>query len=689
MSTRQRNPKEVTSSNFITPLRTEYLPQSTQIGKAAERVLRAKQELAEQLQAKPHIVRQIITNGTLQIEFIADWHIGHEATNYDQIIARLEYIQRHPNVGVIFLGDLIEGMKPEYMGTVVGNTPLNTTEQVAYLQTLITPLIEQGKILAMVTDYDGHSGWSRKQATVDIYQQIRGNTDVPFVQNGGRLTLEFIDPNSSPQHPKILGTKHLDLYHTPPSGSTDQNPTAGLVKAGRRKKSLAPALSASGHIHKGAYSIEIDANGDEMIAIQEGTPKGSNRDIPRDMFFVGKIPDKRPHPPGSSVTIRPNMQAEKLLMRPAYGADQTDTLRRTYEFLDRTEQLGITQELNQQVLSQAGQPQRRLMSKQSLKEDDSSLLETQAALDEKELELEQDAEIQSPTKPDDQFRKVVWNISSNLPIAVFFGSHFSIGSSTAESKRYKILRETFADTVESNPYAFLILLRNLLDRTTSKRTDRRHVVESAAQLFENIANDMRVLGLMLGGEDFRHNSWKQSITGDGPFMPGTFLSQRWNTALINHMSEVQINLSRTPNGKKSQDYKILTLDKVGRRGSSVNTFNGLRAIEANYPDEVDIVAGGHMPNAGVLAAQDPYSATNSKTYVAPGHFTKFEGQGKGNRQDASPGGQGVILYPHRKSVVGFGKPEEGIELLTAAQNYEAAQQDKSLFTRVMESSKNR
>jgi hypothetical protein len=523
-------------------------------------------------------------------------------------------------------------------------------------------LVEQGKVLAMVSDYDGHSGsWVSEKTTYDLYQAIRSNDRVALVQPGGRLNLRFIDPNSDPRNPRVIGVKKLDLYHAPPGGSGDINPTAGLSKAARRQKSRGPDLGASGHKHVGAFSIELDPRGNEIISVQVGSDKGSNPDLPRDRMFLGKAPGRRPHRAGGGITMRQTKDNGIKLM-PSYGLNTTELFNNAFSALDSAEAQNLTEELIGDIQSRLGEtkPVIKFDRGSSVKDDDPSLLETRAN-GKKDRENEQAAEIASPEKPEDQYSRLAYRVETSLPFLLFFGSHFDFGSNASKMKRFREMREEFLKAVQDNPHAALMLMNNLMHRTVPGNPSRRYIVEDeVARSLSSLGEEGRILGLMLSGEDFRSEKWKHSVGGDGPFMPGTYLAQRLNTRLYNNMSEIQLKVG-PKNGRSLPTYNVLAVDKVGQYGSRQNTFNGLRSTEANFSGEVDVVAGGHMPGAGVLLAQDPYSATPEKTYVAPGYFSKWSGQGKGNQQDASPGGQGVIMMADEKLVIPVADLDSALE----------------------------
>lgn len=651
---KKRNPGE----KLVAPVDKKYLPNEEKIAANAKIVHEANQAIQLELQSKREVTRDIYSTETTQILFFSDWHLGSGTVDLKSIEDRLKYAEENDNVMVVFLGDVLEAMKTAYASTIVTQTHSNVTTQVAHIRSLIRKLNEQGKILTMVSGYGGHSGsWVTEGSTYDLYQSIRGDYAIPLIQPGGRLVLRFIDPKSN----KVIGVKNFDLYHAPPRGSGHVNPTAGLARSSRQKKSLRPDLSASAHTHKGAYAVELDPRGNESMFVQEGTPKGSNPELPADAMFLEKVPGGRPHPPGSGVTMRRGQDNDIQLM-PTYGHDRMTLFNQAFSILDMLESRGMTEEMKGEIKAKTGEtrPLIKFDHRRSKKDDDLSLLETRKR-DKKDKENEEQAEIPSPEKPEDQYALLSYRVETSLPFLLFFGSHFGFGGSSADMKRFKEMRGRFIQAVQDNPHAALLLMRGLLDKTVPGRADRRQVVENqVAQFFASLGEDGRILGLMLSGEDFRSERWKSSVGKEAPFMPGTYLAKRLNTRLYNNMSQLELTVGQR-NGQSLSRYKVLTVDKVGQHGSRANTFNGLRGIDALTDEEIDVVAGGHMPGAGVLLTQDPYSATPERAYVAPGHNTKWKGQGSGNQQDASPSGQAVILMPDEKLVIPVADLDSALE----------------------------
>lgn len=630
---------------LVGPVDKKYLPNEAVVAQNAAIVHEANQKIQKELQPKPEVPRDIYSRETTQILFFADWHIGSGTVDFKAINERLKYAEENDNVMVVFLGDVLEAMKTQYASTIVVQTHSNVTTQVAQFRSMVRKLNEQGKILTMVSGYGGHSGsWVAEGSTYDIYQSIRGDYPIPLIQPGGRLTLRFIDPDTN----KLIGVKKLDLYHAPPSGSGARNLTGGLVNAIRQMKSRRPDVAASGHIHKGAFSVELDPHGNQIIAIQEGTPKGSNPNLPADNMFLEKVAGKRPHPAGSALTMRTKGGTDDIALMPTYGQRRTDLANQAFSLLDYLEQNKLTAEVVGDIQRITGEkrPEIRFDARASRKDDNLSLLETRE-LTEKDVANEANAEIPSPVNPEDQWALMSYRVITSLPLLWMVGGHFGFGGNSSSMSKYQEMRSEFIKSIENNPHAVLLLMRGLMDTSVPGRADRRMVVKEIEQSFKKIGEQGKLLGIMLSGGDFRSERWRKSVGKDAPFMPGSHLAEGLNSRLYNNMSTIELVVG-SRNNRSLPHYRMLTVDKVGQHGSRGQTFNGLRAMDSYSDEEHDFVAGGHMPGAGVMYAQDPYSATPERIYIAPGHYDKWRGQGKGNQMDAAPGGQGVIVLPKEK-----------------------------------------
>jgi hypothetical protein len=601
------------------------LPDTKKIVQGTQLALEGRKMSEREMQGKQLIRREIDHTGTVQFLFFSDWHLGHTSSNEKMIKEAVDYILANDNVFCFFTGDPLEGINPNYVSSVMMQTPIPLTEQVYYLRVkYLEDLVKANKVLAMVTDYAGHTGWSAGQSTLRLYHFITAGYNIPLVQNGGSVEIVFPD-----------GKKRIKLFHTPPPGSTAMNPTGGTLQDARREKSNRPNVVANGHIHKGAHSVEVHTNGDETLAIAEGTAKDDS-----DAFRIEKNPAGHYHGTGGAITTRQRTNGKRDLVG-SYGYVEANLINQGAQILDYGEKYQLTEEWKERIRSKSQRP-KPLISfdrKRSILEDDAVLLESG------DYTAEQIVEHGHPPKPADQYRHMTYRVETPDPFLLAFGGHTLLGGSSAETDRFKKMRYDFYKAVYNNPHAALLILRGSFEANTASRSDRRAIVEKFATELQVLGDEERILGLMLGGDDFRPEAWKKGVSKDDSlaFMPGTELATKLHTRLYNNLSTIEFRMG-TQN-QRLQNYLVLAADKLGRSGSTIHTFNGLRRLDMQTDVEADIIVGGHMPRAGISTNIDPYSNRAKVHSVAPGWFAKFTGLGKGNRQDASPGGQSVIMLP--------------------------------------------
>jgi hypothetical protein len=137
------------------------------------------------------------------------------------------------------------------------------------------------------------------------------------------------------------------------------------------------------------------------------------------------------------------------------------------------------------------------------------------------------------------------------------------------------------------------------------------------------------------------HKWKSEKDVREGFYPGDHLywdSPIKKTPLYLNDSLMLLNL----NGKT--EYVFQLLDHLSWSGSEFDMFRGLVQAGRKGRLAIDVVAGGHMPGAGVMVTPDG-------VFVATGWFSDYDSRGKPNIKRAPLGGQAVILFPNNKMII--------------------------------------
>lgn len=620
---------------------------SDEVRKAIHSVIRGKQVLTREFQGKEEVSRTLETSKPFQVFLVSDLHFGHASVDYKALDQQLQNILKTPNAYVIFMGDLIEGFKAEYANTNTSHLALDFTQQThIFRERYLKPLAEAGKVLALITGYNGHEGWSEIKTTYEVAHAMVAGLDIPLLQNGGFLRLKT-----------GLGEELLQLFHSPPQGSNKGNVLGGLRNLANtypQNSTKRPKVLGAGHIHQKAYSIELPVNGGGQATIltSNGTWKGT-ADI-ADPHYIRSMPGRKPQPGSISITFYP--RNKRWGKQPTALPRDERTLRAAAELYNHTEHLGNTAEVVADIRKalEAKGPVLAFDRKNSRL--DESPFDEQSTLT--------DDQIISPAK---QWRELSYRVQTQLPMVLWFIANARIGSSGAElSRNRKALMDTYRD-ITMNPQAVVLFLRNMLNDDTPNRSDRQAIVNRMLKPMMSLGEQHKVLGFMLSGGSknggMKSEAWKKTVGDSPPFMAGTYIADKLGTHLFNNLSMVNLALGTDPR-KSSARYSILTADKLNNSGSSIHTFNGLQTVSDANNRGQDITVGGHMPRAGVMARHRDHTDTGLEHLIAPGWYSKVDTLSKGNQQDGSAGGQAVILMPNEKMIFPAADRDAANELFT-------------------------
>ena len=129
------------------------------------------QEVERNNMGREEITIKVNHNDPVMILCASDLHVGSITTDHKAILNLRDYALGHENVGMVLLGDEVEGLKEAYLNTNTARTPIDFQQQIDLLRSaFLQPLAEKGKILAMVSGYWGHPGWAEDATTINTWR---------------------------------------------------------------------------------------------------------------------------------------------------------------------------------------------------------------------------------------------------------------------------------------------------------------------------------------------------------------------------------------------------------------------------------------------------------------------------------------------------------------------------------------
>jgi hypothetical protein len=203
-------------------------------------------------------------NDPIELVCLSDLHVGSLAAGLDPLVELVQYILDNPNVYVVDLGDSVEGIKAEYLDT--NRTAIDLQQQIDLIRALVyEPLAQEGRILAMVSDYWGHPGWAQDSSTHNPWISMTKGLNIPLIQNGGELKIKFANGHTIKEK----------IWHNPPAASAVDPVSGQRDEALTTSESSRANIYTSGHIHRTAVGEEEYAGGKmKVIYISSGTLKG-------------------------------------------------------------------------------------------------------------------------------------------------------------------------------------------------------------------------------------------------------------------------------------------------------------------------------------------------------------------------------------------------------------------------------
>jgi len=555
-------------------------------------------------------------SGPIRILFISDLHMFDPDADPEYINQVFKELDK-PNTYAILLGDIIQGFNPSHASMAAGTPRLD--DQMLTAEALLKKYGQKGKLIAAVGGTDSHEGWADKNMTFDaaffMMRDIKGvdGTSLPIMNNGGFVTLKF--PNG--------GEHRIRVYHNPGGGGSAKN----MVGAQRMRALEIPIDDpscpddiAGGHNHNRAETtteIFVDSiTGAEVVQSFHagGTAQGISPEHPNTFLTArGVAPSLRGLP---AIIITPTNDG-RLDKKDVWGMESSDKLLRSVRFWDAVESRGMGREV--EGLIRASMP-----VTQSNFRDDLSRRVTRT--DNEYINRSYDV--------------AQWQIEASVPIITYIVGGTRFGSSSTDQEH----ATTVMKEVETNPEAFALITRRMVDKGLSTEFDRETHLEQMVDLIEPTGKKDKIFALLMDS-GLREKGWEKELgheESDGDYSPpvvtGDYIQGRIpELPLIYNNSFVVVTV-------RGIEYRYYVRDKLGSNGSTINPFAGLNAQIQKNRGRIDIATGGHMRGVGVAQSE-------SRVVVAPGGFARWAEMGKANEERFPLGGQAVILYPDKKRML--------------------------------------
>lgn len=568
-----------------------------------------------------HII-EMSTDKPVRILGFSDLHFASDATDHKNIDILMEDVLNDPNTIVVLLGDELEGIKDEYLRTNVTKTALDFDEQIRVFKAkYMSRLARANKIIGIVSVYEGHNEWANTKSTVNVIRDLAEEFNVPLIINGGHIEIRYQDGN------KLT----MQIFHNPGSGNTRIDPVGALRKKSMERK-LGPGFPdvlASGHIHLMAIAQEtiydpIGKSAKAVTMTSLGTEKGTTEKNP-DHFFVANA---RSLPQKSGVFFVTHKENGQQNIRPIIGADNSKFVRNAYSLLEDLERNNAVPEIIDQISRKHTHQKPRYDFKHAARSRN---------------ELNRDY-------AHGMYEVLPTRLGTDLPIALYPLAHMRFGSGSINTD---VLDKLIQHTV-CRPNVYALSLGEIIDYELANRSDRVEQLTTTASSLRRLDDCNKHLGFMFMG-GLRHDAWGKDKTKSGgsePLIPSEILRTSGIRApYILHNSIMPLGVGKT-------EYLLHFLYHLNHSGNAKSPFVGLgkAADETRLP--IDITMGGHMPNSG-------YLQTHDRVLVAPGWLSTYRAQNKANAREVPPGGQSVILFPNKKTVIPSATLEDSIATFNA------------------------
>ncbi len=569
---------------------------------------------------------------------LSDIHWGHAAVAYDMLESILNFALSTNNCLVTLYGDLAEGLKTEHLDTNTLHLLADPTQQIlGFRELFIRPLVEQGKLVAMVSQFKSHEEWLRQYAGFNPYAilgDLGPENRVAIVRNGGLVTFRY--PNGK--------TEVFRVYHNAGGGGSDINPVGSLRKAAASHPKRSNA-DVEGHFHtRGpAVSKEVDQDGNSHVWMQLAAFKGILEQL-ADPHAVRDFAGRIGGPPGMA-TIHTSYTGRERDMYPVATLSHAELLLQAATLRELTESRNATTELIGEIEEKIeGQPKFRLIKKLGRSRREDGLATKHATV-------------------------LHYNVDADLPTIQMFAAGYRQGSKSADQPALKDLVEF----VGKSSHANLIVGRGMLDNTLPGRADREDQFYRLLSILEPLTRSKdpqtqetanKIICWLFDGI-MRSEAWKTSVIRDrngkltgedeNGFFPGDAIIEKLGVPLIDIQGTLVLSYP-----KRGLNYRGLILDAQQSSGSFDDPFRGLVRMEQRQPERKDFVVGGDMPKGGFLVKWNP-QAESFQSFTAPGWLANEHNKGgKRNRGKPTPGNMGLLTLPDQRGMFPTSSLDESI-----------------------------
>jgi hypothetical protein len=531
-----------------------------------------------------------------------------------------------PGMNVLFKGDMWEGLDPNKFGTNATNALPLTDQHYMFREHVAEPL--EGIARAAVTDHSGHEGWALLHNGLYIWTFMYGGLDVQRVQNGGEMNVRYWS-GSGRSRRRVAEDKHI-VFHNTKVGGADKNPLRPLLnETSRYSRSNAPVGVHGAHIHYSGVGVEnkpgtAGRKRDGLVSIamvQSGAAKGGEGHS--DPYGVSEGMGLT-NPLGQGLEVMQRREGRGQFVYPTISRKSGEVVHRAMMAYDLVAGKGVLKEVLESVREKAGSPTVRLNTGDSILTIDPH-----------------DEKVELPEKSGyaPQYSRIVYDVTSDLPVGWVLASNLRRGSMTADLATHRELR----DVLDTNPNLRALFLRQLVDEGVPDDENRGYILNRIIRTFGPVKGKIDALLL---DAILRASPWKRTIAGNNePIAAGTYLSYGLEVPLLDNFGVVEFRVGR---GRSRPRYTGMIVDGLSSRGSYAYSTHGPLAVYRDLAvEKPGFLAGGHMPGSGTETIWDVDNPETPEPHlIAPGWMAmRANPSGKRNNMPAAPGWLGVIAMP--------------------------------------------
>lgn len=554
--------------------------------------------------------------GTLEIFHHTDQHYTGDGSDDQHTRAVVAWALEKKNRFVISTGDELDGRKGEFQHTIRSPFDYDTQMQL-FGEDYLLPL--RKRLLGLAGYYSSHVGWPFK-TMVDLWRRMEKDYGVNVVRQRGRIRLGFSESDRS-----------LTFQLTHDSGkSSDTSPLAGLRDQANEWSDddpNKPRIYLCGHSHRKAIGVEMNPGSRPVFLSIGGTEKGNDENRP-DRHAIIEMGGRVYDPSGNTmVVIRRDSTTDPMVIA-LPTRRRADKLVQALQTLDAIEKENLSGELRGQIYAQVEQAPLATF------EPGKSRTTSEA----------HGANLREDEKGAPQYDQIHWGITSRLPIIIIPVANLRWGSDSAISHRLQLMENAINPALNER-HSFVLGLRHWLDPSMASNPNRKELLDKLVSLFGPIADKHKLLCVMLSSSMMR-KEWGKSV-GDREdqesIMPGSYLSEKLSTPLVNHLSTIDLAITRSPTNLRTT--QIVPIDRMTGASSRANPIlSNRRAYDWLLSVKPDIIISGHTAKTAIQYVYDSHNPrTHHPLFISTGWFSHVDSFGKANIQDGAPGGTGTVI----------------------------------------------